>query len=91
MKSSSDTIGNRTRDLLACSAVPPPTAPPRTPLYIELPANKMLPMQFNTSIAASGHYTNLLHMLPASVHRTDVNTFKDAAYLNPLTWNGVEI
>ena len=31
MKKSSDTIGNRTRDLLACSAVPQPTAPPRAP------------------------------------------------------------
>jgi hypothetical protein len=29
MKKSSDTIGNRTRDLPACSAVPKPTAPPR--------------------------------------------------------------
>ena len=32
MKNSSDTVGNRTRDLLACSAVPQPTAPPRVPL-----------------------------------------------------------
>jgi len=31
MKNSSDTIGNRTRDLLTCSAVPQPTAPPRDP------------------------------------------------------------
>jgi len=31
MKNSSDTIGNRTRDLPACSAVPQPTAPPRAP------------------------------------------------------------
>jgi len=29
MKNSNDTIGNRTRDLLACSAVHQPTAPPR--------------------------------------------------------------
>jgi len=29
MKNSNDTIGNRTRDLPACSAVPLPTAPPR--------------------------------------------------------------
>ena len=29
MKNSSDTIGNRTRDLPTCSAVPQPTAPPR--------------------------------------------------------------
>ena len=28
MKNSNDIIGNRTRDLLACSAVPQPTAPP---------------------------------------------------------------
>ena len=31
MKNSGDTIGNRTRDLLTCSAVPQPTAPPRSP------------------------------------------------------------
>jgi len=29
MKNSSDIIGNRTRDLPTCSAVPQPTAPPR--------------------------------------------------------------
>jgi hypothetical protein len=31
MKNSNDTTGNRTRDLLAYSAVPQPTAPPRAP------------------------------------------------------------
>ena len=31
LKNSSDTIGNRTRDLPPCSAVPQPTAPPRAP------------------------------------------------------------
>jgi hypothetical protein len=31
MENSNDTIGNRTCDLLACSAVPQPTAPPRAP------------------------------------------------------------
>jgi hypothetical protein len=31
MKNSSDTIGNRTPDLLACSAVPQPSAPLHTP------------------------------------------------------------
>ena len=35
MKNSNDTIGNRTRDLLACSAVSQPTAPPHTP-YTEI-------------------------------------------------------
>ena len=31
MKNSSDIIGNRTRDILACSAVAQPTGPPRAP------------------------------------------------------------
>jgi hypothetical protein len=31
MKNSNDNIGNRTRDLPACSAVPQSTAPPRAP------------------------------------------------------------
>ena len=31
LKNSSDFIGNRTRDVPGCSAVPQPTAPPRTP------------------------------------------------------------
>jgi hypothetical protein len=34
MKNYSDNIGNRTRDLLACSAVPQPTALPRARIYI---------------------------------------------------------
>jgi len=32
MKNSNDTIGNRNRDLPACSAVRQPTAPPRAPI-----------------------------------------------------------
>ena len=32
MENSSDTNGNRTRDLPACTAVPQPTAPQRVPL-----------------------------------------------------------
>ena len=32
MKNFNDTIGNRTRDLQACGAVPQPTAPPRAPI-----------------------------------------------------------
>ena len=32
MKNSNDTIGNQTRNLPVCSAVPQPTAPPRAPL-----------------------------------------------------------
>jgi len=35
MKNSNDTIGNRTRKLPACSAVPQPTEPPRSSMYKE--------------------------------------------------------
>ena len=34
MKNSNDTIGKRIRDLPVCSAVPQPTAPPRTPKHV---------------------------------------------------------
>jgi len=34
MKNSSDSFGNRTRDLPACSTVPQPTVPPRVPAMI---------------------------------------------------------
>jgi hypothetical protein len=40
MKNSSDTIGNRNRDLPACSTVPQPTAPPRTPVASGNATNK---------------------------------------------------
>ena len=45
MKNSNDTIGNRTRDLPACSAVPQPTAPPRvTNTFIETQIFKLIPV-----------------------------------------------
>jgi hypothetical protein len=36
MKNSSDTIGNRIRDLPACSAVSQPTAPPAACLIVQM-------------------------------------------------------
>ena len=39
MKNSNDTIGNRTRDLPACNAMPQPTAPPRTPMQDSIVVN----------------------------------------------------
>ena len=44
MKNSSDTIGNRTRDLPACSTVPQPTAPPCTPSSMLHTYNNHRPM-----------------------------------------------
>jgi len=46
MKNSSDTIGNRTRILLACDAVPQPTVPPRAPRHIS--KGKAIPLQART-------------------------------------------
>jgi hypothetical protein len=37
LKNSSDSIGNRSRDLPVCSSVPQPTAPPRTPGPVLVP------------------------------------------------------
>ena len=52
MKNSSGTIGNRTRDLPACSAVPQPTAPPGVPpsgyrVIIKLQYNILNPLKPN--------------------------------------------
>jgi len=52
IKNSNDTIGNRTRDLLACSAVPQPSVPPRAPnefiLYLSNPT--VITMTHNTPL-----------------------------------------
>jgi hypothetical protein len=47
MKNSSDTIGNQTRDLLACSAVPQPIAPPRAPIYTFSEGNSSVDIYYN--------------------------------------------
>jgi len=52
MKKSNDTIGNRTRDLPACSAVPQPNAPPRAP-YLK-----------RTKFKLSKHYMKNIKIMP---------------------------
>jgi len=55
MKKTNYTIGNRTRDLPACSAVPQPTASPRT-LYIYIYiyiSGKAIPLQAWTDLECS--------------------------------------
>jgi hypothetical protein len=44
MKNSNDTIGNRTRDLPASSAVPQPAAPPRAPFFNNIKEDKLTTM-----------------------------------------------
>jgi hypothetical protein len=41
MTNSNDVIGNRTRGILACSAVPPSTAPPPSPVYDSISLNSL--------------------------------------------------
>jgi len=44
MKNFSDTIGNRTHDLLACGRVPQPTVPPHAPLHQTLGSSNQVEM-----------------------------------------------
>jgi hypothetical protein len=53
LNKSNDLIGNRTRDLPACSIVPQPTMPPRAPKVIKLISNPMIAVQ-NITRAAIG-------------------------------------
>ena len=53
MKHANYTIGNRTRNLPACSAVPQLTAPPRVPLLAHEPAQQI------TTKFGTGGYTDV--------------------------------
>ena len=61
MENSNDTIGNRTRDLPACSAVPQPTAPPRAPDIKSIRIKKVnVPVQtMRASIGTASKVLNL--------------------------------
>jgi hypothetical protein len=47
MENSSDTVGNWTRELTVCIAVPQPTAPPRAPVRLAVQIIKLFIMQFS--------------------------------------------
>jgi hypothetical protein len=54
MKNSNDIIGNRTRDLPACSAVPQPTAlPQETITYIDFITNILGSLKYTAEVQAS--------------------------------------
>ena len=80
MTNSNDTIGNRTRDHAACTAVPQPTAPPRAPFILRIVQNHHSPnklqrlcpcvmerYQLSTwrRIAHHCHTAQVFHLLPA--------------------------
>jgi len=56
MKNSNEIIGNRTRDLPACSAVPQPTAPPRAPTigWVKVSKGKGVPRQAEVAQGVPG-------------------------------------
>jgi len=59
MKNSNDTIGNRTRDLPACSAVSQRTAPPRAPAHHVAAVNLLKPNDIyicRTAVLTSRRY-----------------------------------
>jgi hypothetical protein len=58
MKNSSDTIGNRTRDLPACSTVPQSTAQPRTQMSTQYTVEKGNKHLERKESACIGHMGN---------------------------------
>ena len=63
MKNSNDTIGNRIRDLPACSAVPQQTAPPHVPdiLHVICIKHKQMPVfNFIFDLLWTDKFCNLL-------------------------------
>ena len=76
MINSNDTIRNRTSDLPACSAVPQPTAPPRTPLryntHVHLGQETFLSHIGGRHLALSSKWNSsvpLYWQLPTSLNR----------------------
>jgi len=70
MKNSNDIIGNRTRDLPACSAVPQPTAPPQyiSKLYLKDSDNYMFRLSFLNYLENSfAYFANFPLLLFVSV------------------------
>ena len=68
MKKSNDTIGNRTRDLPACSALPQPTAPPSAPTAKHL--GEIVQMCLMNKLGAIGWCNKMVSMFVVCMHVT---------------------
>jgi len=77
MKNSNETIGNRTRELQACSAVPQTTAPPRGP-------NRTTRVDVIYST-----YTNVLHIRLLDLVKLNLLLTTQAVYTSSLTLQGL--
>ena len=73
MKNSNDAIGNRTRDLAACSAVPEPTAPPGAP-QTSLRSVKISTSNPPNQLSSCGYYKQPLHLCTLSIYRLSVKS-----------------
>jgi len=82
MKNSNDTIGNRTRGLLTCSAVPQPTAPLRAPFSV----GKELFLDWIKSVRAWSQFLSMSSLrmcptvLPLSLRLDDILITQDQAF-----------
>jgi len=89
MKKANDTIGNRTLDLPACSAVPQPTASPRAPILI-LPTSKLRGWVEHLARweIHNSHWDILKREREQKIGRT--RPWEDLVYLNILMFQGME-
>jgi hypothetical protein len=69
MKNSNDTIGNRTRDLQACSTVPQQIAPPRAPIILVVMYNIRLISRRSEFLLVELRLLQLLFILPHPLFR----------------------
>jgi hypothetical protein len=63
MKNSSDTIGYQTRDLLACTAVTQPSAPPRAPSLL------VVVLFISLSVRRDFLHMHVVHVVTFFVHK----------------------
>jgi len=76
MKNSNDTIGNRTRDLPTCTAVPQPTSLPHAPTWCSISCNtstsslkkKIIAQKVYTARTRTSYKTALLTNLNKYLH-----------------------
>ena len=69
MKNSTDAIGNQTRGLAVCSAVPQPTAPPHVPTNIEPKNNLIFSSYFCISSGRGVHSERKIYQFKCIINR----------------------
>jgi hypothetical protein len=88
MKNSNDTIGNRTRELPACTAVPQPTAPPRTPKGAQNFQKCRNPLETKgaTTATLGKFYTEDPQILGATVQNLEATAMWLPGFVHPCWW-----